>query len=42
MLATNTATRRFYERHLWTHDDVGLVVVKEGFPLDATRYRRRL
>ena len=42
VLATNTATRRFYERHLWTHDDVGLVVVKEGFPLDATRYRRRL
>lgn len=42
VLATNSATRRFYERHLWTHDDVGLVVVKAGFPLDATRYRRRL
>lgn len=42
VLASNTATRRFYERHFWTHDDVGLVVVKEGFPLDATRYRRRL
>jgi L-amino acid N-acyltransferase YncA len=42
VLATNTATRRFYEQHGWTHDDVGLVVVKDGFPLDATRYRRQL
>jgi GNAT superfamily N-acetyltransferase len=42
VLATNTATRHFYEAHSWTHDDVGLVVVKEGFALDATRYRRRL
>jgi L-amino acid N-acyltransferase YncA len=42
VLATNIATRRFYEQHDWTHDDVRLVVVKDGFPLDATRYRRRL
>lgn len=42
VLASNTPTRRFYEAHSWTHDDVGLVVVKDGFPLDTTRYRRRL
>jgi L-amino acid N-acyltransferase YncA len=42
VLTTNIPTRRFYERHLWMHDDVGLVVVKDGFSLDATRYRRRL
>jgi GNAT superfamily N-acetyltransferase len=42
VLSTNVATRRFYERHGWIHDEVDQVILKDGVDLYATRYVRRL
>jgi L-amino acid N-acyltransferase YncA len=42
VLASNLATRRFYEQHGWTHDEVDRVILKDDVALQATRYGRPL
>ena len=42
VLATNAASRAWYERQGWTDQSLTIVVERGGFPLGATRFSRQL